>query len=317
MECKVLQRGSFAEEILSNGILASVRKVNIKWEASDIITHIYVKNGDQVVKGQLLAELSHERPKMALQQSQDSKERAYLDMQDFYIGQGYKLSDTVDIPLNLREIASIKSGYHQAELTCKAAQQAMESTYLRAPFSGTIANMTAKVHNMVSTGEMFCLLLDNSSMEVFFPLMEKELSSLHIGDKVAVSLYSENSPPLYGKISTVNPIIGEDGLATVTALIQNVPNNWLDGMKARVSIQRENLDEYVIPKSAVVIRDGKRVVFTVKNGRAYWNYVNLGKENSRFFTVLDGLQTGDSVIVQGNTHLAHLSPVTIICQTVR
>ncbi len=317
VEYEVLQRSIFAEEILSNGILSSAQKADIKWDASDIIAKIYVKNGDKVAKGQLLAELSHERPKMTILQSQDSKDRAYLEMQDFHIGQGYKLSDTTRIPQNLREIARIKSGYRQAELSYMSAQQAMEKTYLRAPFSGTIANMNAKVYNTAFTGEVFCLLLGHSTMEVTFPLMEKELTALHKGDKVAVSLYSDNGPALYGSVSTVNPLVGEDGLATVTALVQKVPDNWLDGMKVRVSIQRTRTDELVVPKSAVVIRDGKRVIFTIKNGRAYWNYVKLGKENSRFYTITDGLQTGDSVIVRGNTHLAHLAPIKITSHTSR
>ena len=45
----------------------------------------------------------------------------------------------------------------------------------------------------------------------------------------------------------------------------------------------------VIPKTAVVLRSGKQVVFTLKEGKAMWNYVHTGLENMEEYTVTDGL----------------------------
>ena len=38
-------------------------------------------------------------------------------------------------------------------------------------------------------------------------------------------------------------------------------------------------EQLVIPKTAVVLRSGKQVVFTLKDGKAMWNYVHTGLEN--------------------------------------
>jgi hypothetical protein len=69
--------------------------------------------------------------------------------------------------------------------------------------------------------------------------------------------------------------------------------------------------QLVIPKEALVLRTNKKVVFTLKNERAQWVYVETGLENSGGYVVTAGLAAGDSVIYEGNINLAHESPVRV------
>jgi len=63
----------------------------------------------------------------------------------------------------------------------------------------------------------------------------------------------------------------------------------------------------------VVLRTGKQVVFTVKDGKAIWNYVQTGLENATEYTITsETLKEGDQVIISGNVNLAHESPVIVI-----
>ena len=70
----------------------------------------------------------------------------------------------------------------------------------------------------------------------------------------------------------------------------------------------------VVPNSAVVLRSGRQVVFTVgdKKDKAMWNYVHTGLENMGEYTIVDGLEEGMEVIVSGNVNLAHEAPVKIV-----
>ncbi|MDE6378363.1 MAG: efflux RND transporter periplasmic adaptor subunit, partial [Duncaniella sp.] len=68
----------------------------------------------------------------------------------------------------------------------------------------------------------------------------------------------------------------------------------------------------VIPKSALVLRSGRQVVFTLDGDKAMWNYVTTGLENLNHYTVTDGLAPGMKVIVTGNLNLAHEAPVKVI-----
>jgi len=71
--------------------------------------------------------------------------------------------------------------------------------------------------------------------------------------------------------------------------------------------------QWVVPKSAVVLRTGRQVLFTLENGKAIWHYVQTGLENAGNYTITgETLKEGDQVIVSGNINLAHESPVTVI-----
>lgn len=64
-----------------------------------------------------------------------------------------------------------------------------------------------------------------------------------------------------------------------------------------------------------MLRSGKQVLFTLKDGKAMWNYVHTGLENLTEYTLVnwetDGLKEGMEVITSGNTNLAHEAPVVV------
>jgi hypothetical protein len=83
----------------------------------------------------------------------------------------------------------------------------------------------------------------------------------------------------------------------------------IDGMNARVRVSKNLGKRLVVPKSAVVLRSGREVVFTLEEGKAMWNYVTTGIENLDSREILEGLTAGQTVITDGNENLAHQTPV--------
>lgn len=311
---KIVKKDIFSQEILSNGIVTARAKVDLHWDVSDVISRVFVKNGDRVEKGQLLAECDQEKQLLTFQQAQLSREKAHLEMQDFYIGQGYQLSDTADIPENTKQLASIITGYAQSDIAFQHATIALRDASLRAPFTGIVANLETKPCYNAIVGVKFCTLLDNSSMEFVFSVMENEVNKLEFNEPVIVSLYAKENEERVGHITDINPIVDDNGLVQVKATIANPPSSWFDGMKAHVKIQKKVAGKIVVPKEAVVIRDNRHVVFTIKDGLAYWNDVLLGVENSNSYTIDSGITEGDSIIVKGNLNLGHLSPIVVISE---
>ena len=86
-----LKTTEFNHELVSNGKLSARRHVDLRFESAEPIASIYVKNGDRVVKGQKLAELSTFRLKNKTAVAKDALERAKLELQDVLIGQGLSL----------------------------------------------------------------------------------------------------------------------------------------------------------------------------------------------------------------------------------
>lgn len=140
-------------------------------------------------------------------------------------------------------------------------------------------------------------------------ILESELPIIKTGDKVIISPFSIEDYSVEGKISEINPIIDKNGMVRVKALINNKHGKLYDGMNIKVKVQKEMGNYLQIPKEAVVLRNNKQIVFTLKNNTAQWNYVKTGMENSKNYIISEGLSAGDSVIYKGNINLAHGTPV--------
>lgn len=301
----------FPLELIANGTISARNKADLKFQTLENIAAIYVKNGDKVVKGQKLAMLDPFKLQNQMAQARDNLDRARLELQDVLIGQGYSLSDTATIPQNVLQLAKVKSNYEQSRNQYELADYNYKNSVLYAPFDGLVANLFTKVYNLPEAGQAFCSIIDNRNLETNFKVLESELTLVHIGDKVEVSPFAFNQFVCEGSVAEINPVVDKNGMVDVKAVINNSQNQLYDGMNVKIHLRRSIGKQLVIPKEALVLRTNKKVVFTFKDNRAKWVYVQTGLENSAGYVVTEGLNAGDSVIYEGNINLADESPVKV------
>ena len=307
-----LEKKDFHHELVSNGKLKANRHAELRFETAEVIENIYVKNGAVVKEGEKLASLYTFELQNQLEQRKEAMQRSYLDLQDVLIGQGYSIEDSTSIPKEVMELARIKSGYVQAVNQYKLAAYELDRATLRAPFAGVVANLTQRSHNMASTAEPFCTVIDQNSLQLEFALLESELALVHEGDRVVVSPFSDPTKAVNGQISEVNPVVDDNGMVQVKAQIMDA-KGLFEGMNARVRIQRIVPNQLVIPKTALVLRSGKEVVFVLREEKAYWVYVKKLMENSDSFVVESkDFKENDVIITTGNVNLAHEAPVSVV-----
>jgi hypothetical protein len=141
-------------------------------------------------------------------------------------------------------------------------------------------------------------------MYVEFPVIESEYSFIKKDMPVGIIPFINDSLAITGRITEINPQVDETGMIKVRAEFRN-GGRLIDGMNVRVLIRKPVPNRLVIPKDALVIRQGKDVVFVKQDSLAIWKYVNIEFENSSTVALRDGLDPGDMVIVSGNVNLAH------------
>jgi len=307
-----LHKGSFASEILANGTVSASRKSDLYFQTNEVVTNIFVKNGERVTKGQKIAELNLFKLNNALQQATDNFEKSKLELQNVLIGLGYSLKDTLRVPRETMRIAKTRSNYEQCRIQYEMSAYNLKNGVLYAPFSGVVANLFSKEHNQPTSGQPFCTIVDNASPEVIFQVLENELAVISAGDKVVVSPFSVADYSVMGKIVEINPAVDKNGMVRVKAMVQTATNKLFDGMNVNVRIQKAISNQLVIPKKALVLRSNRQVVFTFSSGKAMWNYVKTGLENATGYVITEGLNDGDVVIYDGNVNLAHEAPVTVV-----
>lgn len=306
---------TFNHELVSNGKMTAKEQADLYFRTAEVVAKVYVKNGDYVRKGQKLAELDLFRLQNNLLQRENALSQATLEMQDVLIGQGYAPDKPEAVPADILQLAKVKSGYESAKAQYDAAKYDVQQATLTAPFDGMVANLFGKAYNMAQTGEPFCRVIATGNMEVDFSVLESELPLIKTGDKVEVTPYASTVGVCTGSISEINPFVDENGMVRVKARV-NGSNKLFDGMNVRVSVKRSLDGQMVVPKTAVVLRSGKQVMFTLKEGKAMWNYIQTGLENMTEYTLVNwaesGLEEGMEVITTGNVNLAHEAPVKVI-----
>ncbi|MDE5998171.1 MAG: efflux RND transporter periplasmic adaptor subunit [Muribaculaceae bacterium] len=307
-----LKPSVFSHEIVSNGKVTAREKVDVNFQTQGIISNIYVRNGQRVGKGQKIATLDTYKLKNQHDKDRNATASARLEMKDVLIGQGYDPEHPENIPEEVMKLARLRSGLEQAELTLAASEKELANATLTAPVGGIIANLSAKPHNMTGS-EPLCRIINDGGMDVEFSIIESELSMLKQGDEVSVSPFSDPANQSIGRITEINPMVDENGMIKVWASVEG-NKGLIDGMNVRVKVKRKVEESLVVPKTAVVLRSGRQVVFTLKDGKAIWNYVTTGLENLSEYTITEGLEPGAIVIVSGNINLAHEAPVKVLSE---
>lgn len=314
---------TFQKQILCNGRLAAIHKAELSCPNSgDILQSVNVHNGQRVSAGQLLAVSDTRDKSVELDKARHDLERSTVELQDKLIGLGYDVSSASKdgwrqrVPADVLRRAEVTSGYYSAQFAVQAAQTALSDCRLTAPFSGRIADLTARPHQR---GDKFCTLIDDSYFDVEFRILEAELPSVHTGTKVKVSPFVQEEDVYDGSVTEVNPTVDDKGLVKVAARVKNAGGHLVDGMNVKVIIENSVPDMMVVPKEAVVERDGYHVVFMydTKTSHAVWTYVDIAYSNLTSFAITGcakketELHEGDIVITSGNLNLADDTEVRI------
>lgn len=319
VDTMVLRRTDFNRQMVCNGHLRATRKSTLRpRHASDILASVLVQNGQRVGAGTLLAVTDETEYRRALSESRMSLEKAQVDLADQFIGLGYNADGRTDqgatISAAARHRAELASGYATAKFQYQTAEQNLRDCRLTAPFAGRIADLKGRAHQ--SLDENFCSLIDDSWYDVEFSVLEAELPSLSVGQTVLVSPFVDESFVREGRLTNINPTVNEKGLVTATARIKGGDERLVDGMNVRVVVERQLRRLFVVPKEAVVERDGYKVVFVYRDGHAIWTYVDVTEENLTSYVITGNekkettIEEGDVIITSGNLNLADNTAVT-------
>ena len=290
----------FLDKTMVNGKVISLEKNQLYFKSTNKLSSINIKNGKKVSKGQLLASLENSLLKNNVEKAKIELQKTKNKLAEEKINYGQE-NITPVILKNLE----IKSGVLAAKNNLEKSQIEYEQTILKAPFSGVIANLEKKQGDFITSSDVFCTIINPNTLEVSFSVLENEFDFVSKGQALEIQSFANKDTKFVGIISEVNPIVDKNGLIKIKAKVTSKNTGLLDGMNVKVFINKPLKDVLVIPKEALVLRSNREVVFTVENGLAKWNYVELAGENNDSYAIKKGLKISDTLIVSGNLNLSH------------
>ncbi|WP_178986072.1 efflux RND transporter periplasmic adaptor subunit [Winogradskyella helgolandensis] len=270
-------------------------------EYNGILTNVYVKEGQKVTKGQILAKIDD---------GGLSQQLAQLKIQAELAKTTYERQQRLweqNIGSEIQYLQS-KSTYQSQEEAVNQLYQQIAKTNVTAPFSGTIDDIITEQGSVVAAGQsplMRIVNLDNMYIETEVP--ERYVSDVTKGKNVSVNI------PVLGK--TIETKIRQAGdfinpanrTFKVEVEIPNKDKSIKPNLSARLKINDyTNENALLIPQSVVSENsDGEQYVYVVtdKNdkgiGTAKRVIIETGKTQEDIIEVLKGLEDGAEIIKEG------------------
>jgi len=313
------------------GTVVALDAVEVRPQLSGTIAEVLVKDGDFVKRGQPLFRLD-----VRAQQAQVDRARAQLlkdqaalaDLErqwkraqelraENFIAQS--AADTVRANLDSQRAAVAAS---QAAL--RAAQVDASFGTISAPLAGRIGAVAVHRGSLVQPGGTALVGINQiDPIGVSFSVPESQLAALlrapggsaqDTGTEVAVSAPADGergrgtgpgAAPLRGKVVFVdNAVDTPTGTIKVKAELANKTQALWPGQYVTVRMTTRTLaGAVVIPQAALVIRGNERSVYVVKADATVESRPVQARMPSGEFVVVDGLQEGERVVVEGKQNV--------------
>jgi RND family efflux transporter MFP subunit len=323
---------SDAAVLQATGYVVARRQATISAQIIGTLTEVSVDEGAHVKQGQVLArldptayqaQLDSTRAQYAAAQASVTKARAVLKQDRAHAA---RMNDVVDrgyVSKQAAEQANTQVATDAAALDVaitqakaardqmRAAEVNLDFTVVRAPFAGVVTAKGAEVGEIVSPYTAggggiaggLATIVDMNSLEVDVDVNESYISRVKPGMPVEAILDAYPDWKIPAHVIAIIPS-ADRSKATVKvriALDKKDPR-ILPEMGVRVSFLEKSGENHqplpgvLVPKSAVVKRDGKDVVFVVKDGHAQQTSITAGTDFSDMKQVTQGLDAGAEVV---------------------
>ncbi len=285
--------GSMPTERNYVGDIGSEQEVSLSFPLGGTLTKVAVKNGDYVVKGQLLAEVDatsatsiHATALATLHQAEDAHRR----LEAVHREGGLSEVKWVEMETNLEKARSME----------QIARKQLDDCTLYAPFSGVVGRCNAEAGRNVLSEETVLALLDMKQVFVTFAVPESEIPSVAVGDRVQVKVPVLNERVMDGRVAERS--VKSNRLShsyQFKVALSNPSSDLLPGMVSKVYLAQKNIRGYIIPAKAVQTRPEGQSIWVVHNGLAVRRPIGASEFAGNGILITDGLNFGDTVIVEG------------------
>lgn len=183
------------------------------------------------------------------------------------------------------------------------ARQQLRYTVLRAPVDGAVAEVPVDVHQTVAAGTPIALLTAGKRMQMEVGIPDSLISHVSVGDVVFVSFDAVPSQTFTGSVVEVGVESRVVSTYPVKVALRDTASRVRPGMSGEVAFTFTSDRQfiYVPPVAVIGENDGGRHVWVVdeSTGIVSRRDVKTGELTPRGLEVLDGLETGELLVVRG------------------
>ncbi|MBL7738730.1 MAG: efflux RND transporter periplasmic adaptor subunit [Chitinophagaceae bacterium] len=322
-----LPGGNAESGIAVSGKIESVQTANVSTRIMGTITRIYVKVGDPVRRGQVLASISSQdmqakkaQTNAAISEAEANVRSAQKDYERFtnlYNKQS----------ASAKELDNVTLQYNAAKARLEAAMQMRNEvsaiaaySSLTAPFDGIVTQKLADEGNMASPGMPVLTVEQTTQLQVTATVSESDINLIKKGSKAEVEIKAI-SRKVEGTISEISPssqFTGGQYMVTIS-IPEKEKKDLYAGMYVtafipvnRTSVKADNAAAVLVPVKSLVNKDQLTGLYTVSsNNTALLRWIRTGKTYGDKIEVLSGLAVNEKFITGAEGNLYNGTPVQV------
>lgn len=306
-----VEAGVWRPSIAAIGTVFASQGVDLSSEASGIVREILFESNQQVEQGQVLVRLDDtvQRADLAAAETTLALERTNLARARQLGERGVTATASLE---------TAQAAADAAEAQVARARALLEQRQIVAPFAGVIGLPRVELGQFIQPGTVIATLQDLETMRVDFSVTEQQMSSVFIGQKLALRV--QGSDEVYeGHIVGLDPRV--DPATRLLAVRGSVEagGRLTPGQFVRITIDLDEEDGVIaLPQTAVVTSLFGDYVYAVRPDdddasllRLRQVFVETGRRSGNLVEIRSGLEPGERVVVAGQNRLSNNAPVVI------
>lgn len=312
-------RRELASGVTVSGPVSAVEEMQLGVEVNGLrVTSLDVDVGEQVRQGQVLLTLDHRTLDSDLAQADAALREAEAGaaLARSNLARGQKL--VADQYISAGQLDELRAARTQAEARVGTARASRDAAALRrsfadlrAPADGIISKRLVQPGQVVAAGSELLRLIRDGRLEWRAELAAEQLRDIEPGDRI--ELRTRDGEQVTGNVRAVSPgVDAETRTGTVYADLPQPaglqPGTFLEGR-----IRTGSSAVPTVPASAVVLRDGFPVVFTVGDDNlVHMVRIEQGGKDAGHVEVRSGVAAGQRVVTEGAGFLADGDRVRVV-----
>jgi len=281
--------------------------VDIRPKITATLTEILFEEGQEVEAGDVLVKLDNleqvadlAAAQAALVDSESSYRRSSELFKSNVVSKSQLLQDEA------RKIAD--------EAMVSVAQKRLADTVVRAPFAGRIGLRRVSIGSLVGPDTVITTLDDTHIIKVDFDLPEIYLSRIEPGLKVLAYSAAFPDHEFAGSVSSVDTRVDPvSRTVRVRSIMPNIDGHLRPGMFLTVNLLNDTIEALVIPERALIPERSIQSVYVVgENQLVEKRAVQIGRRRPGEVEIIEGLNAGETVIVDGTQKAREGQAVTIL-----
>jgi len=209
-------------------------------------------------------------------------------------------------------VAQARAAVEQALAAVEIQRAALNDAFITAPFDGIVADRLL-TEGAISSANSPILTLISKEMEVVLNIEESVIGRIREGMGVKLTAPAYPGEQFSGTVSFIGLSADTRSRTFTVKVTPNDPERKLrPGMSVQVKLETERHENVLtVPRTAVLQRDNRSVVFVVSDGVANMRPVTTGLFDERVIEIVSGLQEGEDVVVSGQNVLRDKDPVRV------